>query len=601
MKKLLVLISVIIVAVIACVSFSVSADDGTVVIDNVVYELTTQKYGKHDYGEHYAVTDFFYEESLADTTAKIKIVDEINGIEVVAINTNYDVWLDGDIHYPGNKYSNSSVKSISIPGTVKYICAYAFYNFSGVENLYLPTELEEIGGGAFYGMKSLKRITIPPKVTYISYDTFGYCESLEKVELTGDVTSIGELAFYNCKNLVSLNFPNSIKQFSEGAFYNTALKKIIIPENVKLHTDGGGVTQGCSNLEKIVFEDTSSDKSKYLEFMCLDRTPAVKSLYIKTIPTESLLFGKSDLDELPNLEKIYFAGSEEKWNELTSEPLREALELRGIEVEFYYRHSHSFKQSGKATCKNGGTYTYTCECGDSYKHSVDKAQVKHNFGAWKVTKKSTYTATGTKQRTCSDCGKIEKRTLYQLKLDKVKEITYESTIDKITLSWGSVNGATGYRVYLYDRETGKDNKIASIKGKTTYTVKGLEKGYSYIFEVQPYNKDGKGNVVFGEKTTANTFTLATAPKNLVGVSEKTGVVKLTWESSGEWVSYDIDFHTSKEDLIAGKSLEYPHYDRKETATIKNLESGKTYYFKVHIFDETVDGVKTSNIVEVTVK
>ncbi len=603
MKKLLVLISVIIVAVIACVSFSVSADDGTVVIDNVVYELTSQKYVKYDYGEHYAVTDFFYDESLAETTTKIDIVDEINGIEVVAINTNYeDEGLgEGDeFHSPGNEYSNSSVESISIPGTVKYICAYAFYNFSGVENLYLPTELEEIGGGAFYGMKSLKRITIPPKVTYISYDTFGYCESLEKVEITGNLIGIGCSAFYNCKNLTSLNFPYSIKEFGEGAFDKTALKKIIIPENVKLHTDGGGITHGCSNLEKIVFEDTSSEREDYVGF-CFDRTPSVKSLYIKTIPTEAIMFTVYTLDDLPNLEKIYFAGSEEKWNELTSEPLREALELRGIEVEFYYRHSHSFKQSGKATCKNGGTYTYTCECGDSYKHSVGKAQVKHKYGAWKVTKKATYTSTGTKQRTCSDCGKIEKRTLYKLKLDKVREITYESTIDKITLSWDSVNGATGYRVYLYDRETGKDNKIASIKGKTTYTVKGLEKGYSYIFDVQPYNKDSKGNVVFGEKTTANTITLATAPKNLVGVSEKTGVVKLTWESSGEWVSYDIYFHTSKEDLIAGKSLEYPYYGRKETATIKNLESGKTYYFKVHINDETVDGVKTSNIAEVTVK
>ena len=604
MKKLFVLISVIIVAVIACVSFSASADDGTVVIDNVVYKLTSEKYGKYDYGEHYVVTDFFYDESLAETTTKINIVDEINGIEVVAINTNYeDEGLgEGDeFHSPGNNYSNSSVKRISIPGTVKYICAYAFYNFSGVENLYLPTELEKIGGGAFYGMKSLKSIKIPPKVTYISYYTFRYCESLEKVELLGDVTGIGTSAFYNCKKLNSLNFPNSIKEFGEGALDTTALKKIIIPENVKLHGDGGGITGDCSKLEKIVFEDTSSEKEEYLDFGCLDRTPSAKWLYIKTIPTESIALSTYVLEDLPNLEKIYFAGSEEKWNELTGEPLREALELRGIEVEFYYRHSHSFKQSGKATCKNGGTYTYTCECGDSYKQSISKAQVKHKYGAWKTTKKATYTATGTKQRTCSVCGKIEKRTLYKLKLDKVKNITYESTIDKITLSWDAVKGATGYRVYLYDRETGKDNKIASIKGKTTYTVKDLEKGYSYIFKVQPYNKDSKGNVVFGEKTTANARTLATAPKNLVAVSEKTGVVKLTWETSGEWVAYYIDFHTSKEDLIAGKTLEYPHYDVKETATIKNLESGKIYYFQIAIDFDTVDGVKKSEIVEVTVK
>ena len=361
--------------------------------------------------------------------------------------------------------------------------------------------------------------------------------------------------------------------------------------------------KGKTNWRAVVLmTDSMNEKAKYIGYdYFFWNCKSVKAIYIKTIPTKHISIENDILEDSPLLKDIYFAGSEELWEKLTLKTEREKLDAKGITVHFYYRHSHNFKQSGKATCKNGGTYTYTCECGDSYKHSVGKDQVKHKFGEWKVTKKATYTATGTKQRTCSDCGKIEKKTLYKLKLDKVKKTTYESTADKITLSWDAVNGVTGYRVYLYDRETEKDTRIASIKGKTTYTVKGLEKGYSYIFEVQPYNKDSKGNVAFGEKTNVSAKTLATAPKNLVAVSEKTGVVKLTWESSGEWVAYDIDFHTSKEDLIAGKSLEYPHYDTKETATIKNLESGKTYYFQITIDFDTVDGIKTSEIVEVTVK
>lgn len=510
-KKLIVLISIVAIAVIACVSFSASADDGTVVIDNVVYKLTSEKYGKYDYGEHYAVTDFFYDDSLADTTTKINIVDEINGIEVVAIVTNYeDEGLgEGDeFHSPGNKYSNSTVKRISIPGTVKYICAYAFYKFSGVENINLPTELEKIGGGAFYGMKSLKSITIPSKVTYISYDTFGNCESLKKVEFMGDITGIGCSAFYNCKNLTSLNFPDSIKEYGEGAFNSTALKKIIIPENVELHTDGSGIMAGCSNLEKIVFEDTSSEKEDYISTDCIDRMPSVKSIYIKTIPTKVIMLSVYTLEDLPNLEKIYFTGSEEKWEELTYDTFREELEKRGIEVEFYYRHSHSFRQSGKATCKNGGTYTYTCECGDSYKHSVTKDQVKHNYGAWKTTKKATYTATGTKQRTCSVCGKIEKKTINKLKLNKVENASRKGYLNKITLSWDAVKDATGYRVYLYEKGTNKCSKIASVKGNTTYTVKNLEENTIYRFAIQPYYKDSKGNVVFGEKTDISAMTLS---------------------------------------------------------------------------------------------
>mgnify|MGYP003302421998 FL=1 len=41
----------------------------------------------------------------------------------------------------------------------------------------------------------------------------------------------------------------------------------------------------------------------------------------------------------------------------------------------------------------------------------------------------------------------------------------------------------------------------------------------------------------------------------------------------------------------------------EKVTVKNLESGTTYYFIVNldILLKTEDGVRTSNIVEVTVK
>ena len=592
MKKLFVLISVIAVIVIGCVSFSASADDGTVVIDNVVYTLRENK----TYGQHYAVTDFFEDEEAAKEAVKVTITDDIDGIKVKGIDTNFTHCED----FPAYEYKEEypHIKTISIPATVEYIGAYAFTFFPGVEEILLPAGLISIGEGSFYSMDSLKRITIPKGIKHLSFYAFSNCVNLEKVIFDGNIKVIGEDAFGGCNKLSSINLPDSLEKIWSG-FYGAAFKKIVIPAHTNLLESS---FVDCDKLEKIVFEDSRDYKADYIEVSedNFSGCSSVKGIYIKTIPTEIINISLSYFD-FPNLEKIYFAGSEEKWNELTSEPMREALELRGIEVEFYYKHSHSFKQSGKATCKNGGIYTYTCECGDSYKHSVAKDQVKHNYGAWKTTKKATYTATGTKQRTCSVCGKIEKRTLYKLKLDDVKKASYESTIDKVTLSWDAVEGATGYRVYLYDREAGKDNKIASIKGKTTYTVKKLEKGYSYIFEVQPYHKDSKGNVVFAEKTTVYAKTLATAPKNLVAVSEKTGVVKLTWETSGEWVAYDIDFHTSKEELMAGNALEYPKYNREESAVIKNLESGKTYYFKISIDFDTVDGVKETEIVEVTVK
>ena len=145
-------------------------------------------------------------------------------------------------------------------------------------------------------------------------------------------------------------------------------------------------------------------------------------------------------------------------------------------------------------------------------------------------------------------------------------------------------------------------KVASIKNKTTYTFKNLEKGQYVKFKLQPYFKDSKGNVAFGPKSNAfSPATLATAPANLKAESTEAGVVKLTWDSSGPEVTYYVTRNTSKEELQEGKGKD-TYASKKENVTIKNLESGTTYYFMVTMsLFNTEDRVRTSNIVEVTVK
>ncbi len=126
MKKLLVLISAMTLMVCISLCFSVSAQEDDwylgsdhgckeAIIDNVRYRLITDK----NYGEHYVVVDFIHDESLAETTTKINIVDEIDGVEVLGIKTNYDDSPD----LPSPAYTNKypSVKKVVIPDNVKYI------------------------------------------------------------------------------------------------------------------------------------------------------------------------------------------------------------------------------------------------------------------------------------------------------------------------------------------------------------------------------------------------------------------------------------------------------------------------------------------------
>ncbi|MBO5936822.1 MAG: leucine-rich repeat protein [Clostridia bacterium] len=603
MKKIITLLSTVAMMLALSVCFSASAAEERVVIDNVVYELTSQKYNydRYDYGEHYAVTDFFEDETLAETTTKINIVDEIDGIEVKTIMTNFDEHDGDEIHYAryGQKYP--SVTKISIPGTIKYINDFSFNFFPSVEKLYLPAELERIGWGTFEQMESLKSITLPAGVTYIPERAFRGCIKLEKVVVQGDITSIGDLAFCGCEKLASFDFSDTIKYLGDSSFEKTAITKAVVPENVD--GDEGGAFSSCSNLEKIVYEDTSDEKAKYIGYdYFFWNCKNLKAIYIKTIPTERISIETDIMNDSLLLKDIYFAGSEELWEKLTFEFERAKLDEKGVKVHFYYKHKHNFVKSGDVTCTKGGTYTYSCECGDSYSYKVAKNTEGHKFGAWKIKSKSTYTVAGVKERKCSLCGKTEKKNLAIPKLGTVTDYNYTATLNSITITWEAAEGANGCRVYKYNTKTKKYVKVASIKNKTTYTFKNLEKGQNVKFKLQPYYKDSKGNVAFGyESKVFSVYTLTTAPANLKAESTDVGVVKLTWDSSGPDVPYYVTRNTSKEELQKGKGTD-AYADKKETVTIKNLESGTTYYFMVTMnLVKTEDGVKTSNIVEVTVK
>ncbi len=588
MKKIFVLLSV--TAMFLAFAVSASAAEEQVVIDNVVYELTEHK----TYGQHYAVRDFISDETLAETTAKINIVDEIDGIEVLGINTNFSNCEDFASYEYTQEYP--AVKRISIPSTIRYIGAYAFTFFPSVEKLQLPAELEIIGEGAFFSMDSLKSITLPEGITIIPFYTFEYCKNLKKVVFQGDVELIGEEAFMMCENLSSVNFPKSLEEIQMFAFSDTALKKIVLPAGVNLQEYP---FSSCQKLEKIVFE---SDKPvEYIDTDTFNNCKNIKAIYIKAIATKGIHLNCStpNPEELPNLATIYFEGSEKLWNELTFKSDRAALALKNVNVEFYYKHSHSFVRSGNPTCKKGGTYTCTCECGDSYKVTLPKDPNAHKYGSWKVVREATCAMEGLKTRTCKYCKCVQEVKLNKLYLGKAyfNHETIRET-NEVTFSWKAAVNATGYRVYQYDEKAEKYVKLASVKNKTEYTVKNLEAGKTYTFAVESYNKDKNGGVVFASKSEMAITTVGIAPENLQATSTRPGEIDLTWEPSGEDASYRIYCTTSKENLEADLVNPIPVSENK--TTVKKLTSGETYYCMVFIYDGNGEKL-CSNIVEVTVK
>ena len=145
-------------------------------------------------------------------------------------------------------YKNFSMRSISIPNTVKVIGVGAFEEARGLKNI----EVREIEGainpiyssydgalikndmGTVYleFVPRLKQgtLVIPENVDAIRAKAFNWNIYLEKVIISNGVTRIADQAFYDCANLKEIEFINDgVKPLTidDGAFVNTPLLEVI--------------------------------------------------------------------------------------------------------------------------------------------------------------------------------------------------------------------------------------------------------------------------------------------------------------------------------------------------------------------------------------
>ena len=254
-------------------------------------------YTKNTWGHYYAKQNGFSDEPCLvaelnedGTTLKISkydgndteyvIPEEIDGKKVTSI---------GNDAFRGN----TSLISVTIPGSIKDIGNNAFSDCSSLESVTISDGVERILYQAFYNCTSLKTVTVPASVTYIDNNALGYYSddggiNINKIdgftinytkythghlyatangftdegylyfnildddtveikryigndtvyeipaEIDGkQVTGITNYAFRNCSSLTSVTIPDSVTDIGFQAFHNcTALKSVTIPASV---------------------------------------------------------------------------------------------------------------------------------------------------------------------------------------------------------------------------------------------------------------------------------------------------------------------------------------------------------------------------------
>ena len=465
----------------------------------------------------------------------------------------------------------TSLTDITIPDSVTMIGDYAFATCNSLTEIKIPNNVKSIGGCVFWFCGSLKNVTIPDSVTMIGDKAFFGCTSLTDITIPGSVTMIGNAAFVGCKSLTDITISDGVTMIGNKAFSGcTSLTDITIPGSVTMI--GNAAFSSCTSLTDITISDGVTSIGGSAFYNC----PKLLDVTIPDSVTNigDYAFGFDENDEKIDGFKIYCYGG----------------------------------TAGEQYAKDNG-----------FEYKILECKV-HKFGGWKTTKPATCTATGTKTRSCSVCGKVEKQTIAKtahkyvntvvkptyaaqgytlhkcsvcgasykdnetskLTLAKVTGFKVKSlTSTNVTLQWNKNANASGYEIEQY--KSGKWVNVAKITSNatTSYTVKGLKAGTAgYQFRIRAYRTEGKNKAYSGYSATVKVNTNPYGVGGFKCSSKSSTSVTLKWNKGTTASGYQLQQYKNGKwvTIYTGTKAANTSY------TVKKLKAGTAgYRFRIRAY------------------
>ena len=241
----------------------------------------------------------------------IKVYDNMCEVRDIGSFTGTELIIPSHVdgvpvtHIDEDALSNDTMVSLFIPWTVTSIGEDAVSESHNLETVTFSEGLLGIGYGSFAGCPKLKSVTLPKTLERVGQSAFRECETLTEVTLNGN-SDINNNAFRDCPALAKVTYTGesgraySLK--SSSFELDTALSEVRFTEG--LDTIGAFSFSGCSSLGTLYLPATLSkiDASAFLGVGAL---------------------------------KIFYAGSEEQWQNITVANNNDALKT--AEITYNYK------------------------------------------------------------------------------------------------------------------------------------------------------------------------------------------------------------------------------------------------------------------------
>jgi fibronectin type 3 domain-containing protein len=157
----------------------------------------------------------------------------------------------------------------------------------------------------------------------------------------------------------------------------------------------------------------------------------------------------------------------------------------------------------------------------------------------------------------------------------------------VSLSWGAVTGASGYRVYRSATSGGPYSLLASTTSRT-YSNTGLSNGTTYYYVVRAYNATVQS--VDSQQVAATPTAAPPAAPGAVVATPGNGAVALSWGAVSGAASYRVYRSTTSGGpytLVASRTA--------TSFSDSGLTNGTTYHYVVRAFNGTLESANSAQV------
>lgn len=450
-----------------------------------------------------------------------------------------------------------------------------------------------IGNEAFWGNKTMKTVSIPSTVKVIGTAAFNECSALTKVVLPSKLTTLGDAVFWYCTNLKQVFVPKTVTKMGENLFTGCHSKLTVyvvkgsfaesrmsaFPQTnwayryiTELKLTKSSLTLAKGSTSTLVY--TYSPVNVYSTKV----TYTTSNSAVATVDSSGKVTAKA-----PGTATITCTAKDggKASAKCTVTVVPAKVTSFKVTDQTLNGYTISWGKSDGATKYNVYRYNETTKKYESFKittaTSIKVTDLK--AGSTQQYKIKAYTKVDGKNYSAAVSAVYKAATA---KPGKVTSITAKAAVDYINLSWKATSLATSYRVYLYDRSVSKYIFLGET-AKTSFKVMELDADTQYTFMVRAKAKTSKGNAysAYSPLTDCITRPDYVTGFSLVEGSVYTSKVTLKWNKLDGASGYQLALY----DKAAGTFLNYKTVSGGNTTeyTLTDLQPGTEYQLKIRAY------------------